>query len=454
MEYISLEEILEAVEGQLYHKGGNLNYKDICIDTRKIVAGNIYIAIKGEVFNGNDFVEEAVEKGALLCIVDEISFDLKKVKDSTIIKVQDTKKALMNLAKYYRSKLNIKVIGVTGSTGKTTTKDLIAAALSSKYKVFKTKGNFNNEIGLPLMIFSLDSSYDIAVLEMGMSNLQEIHRLADVARPDIAVITNIGISHIENLGSRENILKAKLEITDFFNKNNTLIVNGDNDLLSNLESKDFDLIKIGSSKDFNYYSEKVSLLEESIEYNVVEDNKLLDPRIKINIPGKHNVVNSLLSVACGRLLGLDISDINEGFNRLEATSMRLDVIRCTGYTVINDCYNASPDSMKAALDVQANMKGNRKIAVLGTMKELGTESYNAHREVAQYAKLKGIHILISIGDSKEAYREGFQNDEKFVHFDNLDEAGQYIKNLVEPGDLILFKASRAMKFENLVNLIK
>ena len=285
MEYISLEEILEAVQGELYHKGSNLNYNDICIDTRKLAAGNIYIAIKGEVYNGNDFVEEAVQKGALLCIVDEISFDINRVKNSTIIKVEDTKKALMSLAKYYRQKLHIKVIGVTGSTGKTTTKDLIAAALSSRYKVFKTKGNFNNEIGLPLMIFSLDSTYDIAVLEMGMSNLNEIHRLADVARPDIAVITNIGISHIENLGSRENILKAKLEITDFFNNNNILIVNGENDLLSNLESKKFNLIKVGFSEDFNYYSEKVSLFEESIEYNVVEENILLKPRININIPG-------------------------------------------------------------------------------------------------------------------------------------------------------------------------
>ncbi|NLZ47328.1 MAG: UDP-N-acetylmuramoyl-tripeptide--D-alanyl-D-alanine ligase [Clostridiales bacterium] len=454
MEYISLEEILEAVQGKLYHKGNNLNYNDICIDTRKIKSGNIYIAIKGTVYNGNDFVEDAVQKGALLCIVDEISFDLNKVKDSTIIKVEDTKKALMSLAKYYRNKLDIKVIGVTGSTGKTTTKDLIAAALGSKFKVFKTQGNFNNEIGLPLMIFNLDSSYDIAVLEMGMSNLNEIHRLADVARPDIAVITNIGISHIENLGSRENILKAKLEITDFFGKDNVLIVNGDNDLLSNLETNKFNLIKVGFSKDFNYYSENVSLLEESIEYNVVEENKLLNPSISINIPGKHNVLNSLLAVACGRVLGLEISEINEGFSRLEATSMRLDVIRCNQYTIINDCYNASPDSMKAALDVQANMKVKRKIAVFGTMKELGSESYNAHKEVAQYANLKGIDILISVGDSEKAYREGFQKDDKFIHFDNLEEAGQYIKNLLKEGDLILFKASRAMKFENLVNLIK
>jgi UDP-N-acetylmuramoyl-tripeptide--D-alanyl-D-alanine ligase len=454
MEYISLEEILEAVEGKLYHKGSNLNYNDISIDTRKIAEGNIYIAIKGEVFNGNDFVEEAVQKGALLCIVDEISFDVNKIKNSTIIKVDDTKKALKSLAKYYRSKLDLKVIGVTGSTGKTTTKDLIAAALSSKYKVFKTKGNFNNEIGLPLMIFNLDSSYDIAVLEMGMNNLNEIHRLADIARPDIAVITNIGISHIENLGSRKNILKAKLEITDFFNKNGLLIVNGENDLLSNLEMKNINLIKVGFEEKFSYYSEKVSLFEESIEYNVVEESKLLSPRISINVPGKHNVLNSLLAVVCGRVLGLEISQINEGFKKLEATSMRLDLIRCPRYSIINDCYNASPDSMKAALDVQSNMKGKRKIAVFGTMKELGSESYNGHKEVAHYAKLKGIDLLISIGDTEEAYREGFQNDDKFVHFDSVEEAGQYIKSLLQAGDLILFKASRSMKFENLVNLIK
>lgn len=454
MKQITLNEIIEAVNGQIYRKGSCDNYSGICIDTRKLESGNIYIAIKGEVFNGNLFVEEASQKGAPICIVDEIAFKENKLKDSTIILVDDTKKALKELAKYYRSKLNIKVIGVTGSTGKTTTKDLIAAGLSAKYKVFKTKGNFNNEIGLPLMIFNLDDSYDIAVLEMGMNNLNEIHRLADVARPDIAVITNIGMSHIENLGTRENILRAKLEITDFFSDNNTLIVNGENDLLSTLEGTEYNIVKVGFEPGFEYYSENISLFEDCIGYDVVERDKNISCKLQMNIPGKHNVLNSLLALACGKVLGLEFEDVIEGFDNLEATSMRLDIIKANEYTIINDCYNASPDSMRAALDVQANMSSSRNLVVLGTMKELGKEAYNAHKDVARYAKDKGVNLFISIGEYGEAYREGFNNDAAFVHFSKTEEATEYIKSIIAKGDLILFKASRAMKFETIVNAIK
>ena len=454
MKFIELSEIIKAIGGQIYHEGSNFFYNDICIDTRKIQPGNMYVAIKGEVFNGNLFVEEASQKGAAVCIVDEIAFDIGKLRNSTVILVEDTKKALRELAKYYRSKLNLRVIGVTGSTGKTTTKDLIAAALGAKYKVFKTKGNFNNEIGLPLMIFNLDDSYDIAVLEMGMNNLNEIHRLADIARPDLAVITNIGISHIENLGTRENILKAKMEITDFFNSSNTLIINGENDLLSTVSSDKYRVITVGFSKVFNYYSENISLSEDSIEYNVVEGCKSLEPRIHIEVPGKHNVLNSLLAVACCRTFGMEVSDMVKGFESLEATSMRLDIIKTKGYTIINDCYNASPDSMKAALDVQADMKSARNIAVLGTMKELGKEAFNAHKEVAQYAKAKGVDLLISIGEHEDAYREGYNYDSCFMHFNTTEAAVEYIKNILRDGDLILFKASRAMKFETIVNVIR
>ncbi|WP_163194808.1 UDP-N-acetylmuramoyl-tripeptide--D-alanyl-D-alanine ligase [Clostridium thermarum] len=453
MKQITLREIIDAVDGEVYHSCSKDIFNDICIDTRKLQRGNIYIAIKGEVFNGNEFVVEAVQKGASICIVEELAFDIKDIGNATIILVKDTKKALRDLAKYYRAKLDIKVIGVTGSTGKTTTKDLIAAGLSSKYKVFKTQGNFNNEIGLPLMIFNLDDSYDVAVLEMGMSNFDEIHRLADIARPDLAVITNIGISHIENLGSRENILKAKMEIVDFFTEKNTLIVNGEDDLLSTLKSCDYKLIKVGFNKVFDYHSENISLFEDRVEYNVVEGGQYFDNKIQIKIPGKHNVLNSLLAVACGRALGLDVDTIAEGFNNLEATSMRLDIIKREAYTIINDCYNASPDSMKAALDVQVNMKAVRKIAVLGTMRELGSEAFNAHKEVAEYAKAKGIDLLICIGEYEEAYRRGFNCDSNFVHFENTMAATEYIKSILSKGDLILFKASRAMKFETIVNEI-
>ena len=227
---MTFDELLNAIDGEVIVKGNNSNFNKLCIDTRKIEKDNVYLAIKGANFNGNDFAIKALEAGASIVIVDELNFNLNDIKENgNVIKVKNTRKALLNLAKFYREKLGLKVIGVTGSTGKTSTKDLIAALLSAKYRVFKTKGNFNNDIGLPLMILELTSDIDVAVLEMGMSSLGEIELLAKVAKPDIGVITNMGLSHIENLKTQENILKAKMEIITFFGKDNVLIVNGEDE---------------------------------------------------------------------------------------------------------------------------------------------------------------------------------------------------------------------------------
>jgi UDP-N-acetylmuramoyl-tripeptide--D-alanyl-D-alanine ligase len=455
LERMSICEILEAVDGELYLDGKCYEYNDISTDTRKIGKGSVFIALKGENFNGNEFVSEAVKKGAIICLVDEIRFD-KQDLDSrvTIIKVEDTKKALRELAKYYRSKLDIKIVGITGSTGKTSTKDLVAAALSGKFRVFKTKGNYNNEIGLPLMIFKLNSAYDVAVLEMGMSNLQEIHRLADIARPDIGIITNVGISHIENLGTRENILKAKMEIADFFNKENLLIINADNDLLSTVSSKEYNLRKIGVEVASDYRGENIILMEDSIAFQVKEFGELNSHPFELPIPGKHNVLNTLMAIACGRELGMEMEDISEGLRNLEVTSMRLDIVRNTDYTIIDDCYNASPDSMKAAIDVEKQVKGSRRIAVLGTMRELGDKAYDAHKDVGEYARLKGIDLLITVGEYNNAYKEGFGWDERYVCFQSTIEAAEYVQNIAMKDDIILVKASRAMKFETIVDRLK
>ncbi|MGU9538764.1 UDP-N-acetylmuramoyl-tripeptide--D-alanyl-D-alanine ligase [Clostridium tepidum] len=457
MEFIKLEEIIKAVNGELVITGEKDEYNSVSTDTRKIKKGDIFIALKGENFNGNNFVETAIEKGAALCIVSELKFDKEKVnKSSYIVKVKNTNKAILDLAKYYKSKLDIKVVAITGSTGKTSTKDLVAAVLSEKYKVFKTEGNFNNEIGLPLMIFKLDKSYDIAVLEMGMNHLNEIHNMAEAAKPDIAIITNIGISHIENLGSRENILKAKLEVTDFFGNDNVLIINGDNDILSNFESDKYKVYKIGTEDKFDFNGQNLILEEESIKFDILEQGKIAYKGFKVNVPGKHNVLNSLIAVASGKILDMDYKDIQNGIKKLEATSMRLDIIKENGFTIINDCYNASPDSMKAAIDVMKNINGKRTIAILGTMMELGNESYKAHREVSEYAKEKQVDLLFSIGEFNEAYREGFEetNKDNYRSFFNNKEAAIYIKNIIRDGDVILVKASRAMKLEEIVEELK
>lgn len=444
MENLSFNEILEAVNGRYLEYNGERKITYVETDTRKIKEGALFIALKGENFNGNKFADVALENGASAVIIDEIAFDALKTKGlGNIIIVEDTRKALLDLAAYYRRKLDIKVVGITGSTGKTSTKDLVAAALSSKYKVFKTKGNFNNEVGVPLMIFSLDNSYDIAVLEMGMSNLGEIERLALAGKPDIAVITNIGMSHIENLKTRENILKAKMEITTGFNNENVLIVNGENDLLKTLSIKDYEVIKIGADDDnYDIKAKNIKIGEDSVEFTVDESSFLVEQL------GYHSVLNGLLAIAVGRKLGLSDNEINKGFKNIEATSMRLDVKENNNNIIINDTYNASPDSMKAGIDVLMNLKKSYNIIIVGDMRELGDESYNAHKSVGEYAKEKGIDLLLTTGEYSKAYKDGFGEDT--LVFKDKESIVTYVKAL-EKNYAALVKASRGSKFEEIVN---
>ena len=256
---LSLSEIVEAISGEILVNNNEGNFNKISTDTRKIEKDNLFIALTGENFNGNDYVCSAIEKGASIVIIDEVKFKVEELNNrGTIIKVKNTKSALGDLARFYRKKIGIKVVGITGSTGKTSTKDLVAAFLSGKYKVFKTQGNFNNEIGLPLMIFELSKEYDIAVLEMGTSNFGEINRLASIALPDVAAITNIGVAHIEYLKSRENILKEKMCITDYFDDKNSLIINCENDMLKTVNKCDeFKLEKIGYDEKYDLYAKNI-----------------------------------------------------------------------------------------------------------------------------------------------------------------------------------------------------
>ncbi|GKX66118.1 UDP-N-acetylmuramoyl-tripeptide--D-alanyl-D-alanine ligase [Clostridium sp. TW13] len=442
---LGLEEILKALNGKVVVKGRE-DFKVVSTDTRKIEVGSLFIALKGNNFNGNLFIKEAVEKGATICIVDEIHFQSAEITDSTIIKVDNTTEALKDLAEFYRKKLKIKVVGVTGSTGKTSTKDLIAAALSTKYKVFKTKGNFNNEIGLPLMVFQLDETYDVAVLEMGMSDFNEIHNLSKIARPDIAVITNIGISHIENLKTRDNILKAKMEITDFLKEKSPLILSGNDDKLVTVENSNFNVIKVGlDNKD--YCIDNIKFLENETQFNTIIDGE----KVKFTIPllGKHNVYNTLLALCVGRNLGVSVTEMQQGMANLEATSMRLDIMKKDKYTIINDCYNSSPASVKAAIEVQKNLSSKRKVAILGTMKELGLESKSAHFEVGKFAKDNDVDLLLLTGEFTEEARLGYGEKNAYI-YTSVSELINDLDNKIKIGDSILVKASRSMKFEQII----
>lgn len=448
---MTFNEMLNAIYGEVIIKSEDVSFNKLCIDTRKIEKNNVFLAIKGANFNGNDFALKALEAGASIVIIDEVKFNLNEIENKgTIVKVKNTREALLNLAKFYRKKLGLKVVGVTGSTGKTSTKDLIAALLSHKYKVFKTKGNFNNDIGLPLMILELTSKDDVAVLEMGMSSLGEIELLADVARPDIAVITNIGLSHIENLKTQENILKAKMEISTFFNKENTLIINAEDKLLKNVYSNRFKVKKIGYNHEYDVYASNIILKEEETEFLA----HAFGEEAVFNLPmaGKHNVLNTMLAIEVANCLNVSFEEMIKGLENLEATSMRLQVIKKEGLIIINDCYNASPDSMKSSLDVLSAYKDHRKVAILGDMYELGEESEKAHFEVGEYAKDK-LDILIVIGRYIKNFKDGFNND-NIIMYKTKEECIKELKNIVKLNDVVLIKASRGVKLEDVVKKLE
>ncbi len=448
---LNLAEIIKAVDGEIIVKNNEGIFNKISTDTRKIQENNLFIALKGENFNGNDYTIQAIEKGASIIIIDDVKFKIEDLKNrGTIIKVKDTKEALGDLARFYRKKIGVKVVGITGSTGKTSTKDLVAAFLSGKYKVFKTQGNFNNEIGLPLMIFELSKDYDIAVLEMGMSNFGEINKLASIALPDVGAITNIGVAHIEYLKTRENILKEKMSITDFFENKNSLIVNCENDMLKTIvECDKFNLERVGYDSTYNLYAKNIKLTSENTSFDVVTDDNE-NYRFTLNMVGEHNVLNALIGIQIARNFGLTFEEMEKGLGNFNATSMRLEVINKDKFTIINDSYNANPDSMKAALEVLKNYSGSRKIAVLGTMGELGDYAEEAHIQVGEFAKDKA-DILLTTGEFKEYYKKGF--GERTMVFESKQELMQRLTDMIKVKDTILIKASRSAKFEEITKYL-
>lgn len=447
---LNLQEIVKATKGALLKEAYVKEIKAVSTDTRKIEEGTMFIALKGENFNGNNYVLDAFNKGAKIAIVDEVKCDLNELKeDVALIKVQNTGRALMDLAKFYREKLGLKVVGITGSAGKTSTKDLVAAVLSDKYKVFKTKGNFNNEIGLPLMILELDSTYDVAILEMGMRGLGQIKELAEIASPDLGIITNIGISHIEILKTRENILKAKMEIATFFDKNNTLVVCGNDDFLGALPEAQYKIVKTGVGENFEIGAKNIALEELSSKFTVYDGEK--EEEFSLDMPGEHNISNLMLGIAIAKELGVSFEEMKRGLKNIEATSMRLELIKKDGFSILNDCYNSSPVAVKSAIDVMKNIEGKRRIAVLGTMRELGHKSEEAHEEIGKYAKENGIEKVLCFGDFSENIKEGY--GEGCTVYENKEELIKDLLNIICEGDIILVKASRSLKFEEITKAL-
>lgn len=457
---ITVGDIKKITKGKLLCGNEYDICENFCIDSREIKSGDVFVGIKGERVNGNELYEEVLKKGAKCLILENVEIPediIKKYTDSAIIIVEDTIKALQQIAEYKRNLYKIPVIAITGSVGKTSTKDIVAEVVSKKYKVLKTQGNLNNHIGLPLTILKL-KDHEALVVEMGMNNLGEISVLTNIAKPNVAVITNIGTSHIGNLGSRDNILKAKLEILEGLSKDGVLIINKDNDLLKkwyeeNEKTIGFKMKTYGIKEKSDFTGYSIKNKENGSTYKIDIDNNTYEVEIKVG--GEHFVLNSLCAISVANVFQIPIDMIINGILNFELTKNRMEIKKKNNITLINDCYNANYDSMKAALDFLGTNKNNRKIAILGDMLELGSFSEELHQKVGSEVSKNKIDILITVGNCAKSIsysaKECGMEEKNIFDCKNNIEAINKIKTIMKENDVILVKASNGMKFKEIVD---
>lgn len=461
MNEIKVKDILEICNAKLLSGDEEEIIENFKKDSREVEDGDTYVGIKGKNFNGSDFFEKAFEAGAKAAIIQDIDIPDEKIelyKDKVIIKVRDCIEAIQKIAIFKREKYDIPVIGVTGSVGKTSTKDIIASVMSKKYKTVKTEGNYNNHIGVPLTILKL-KDHTAAVIEMGMNHLGEISKLTKIARPTMSVITNVGTSHIGELGSRENILKAKLEILEGMNENAPLAINNDNDMLHNwymVNQNKRKIVTFGIDNESDIMAKNIVSSDDGSKFKVNIMGKDYD--VEINVGGKHFIINSLCAICVGLENGIEIEKIIEGIKEFKLTKRRMEIKDgINNSKVINDSYNASYDSMKAAIEYLGGIKANKRIAVLGDMLELGEYEKELHEKVGEEVYKNNIDFLVTVGErakwiASKAKELGMSEDRIFV-FDTKEEACEKLKNTIEKGDFILVKASNSMKFDKIVEAI-
>ncbi len=454
MKHLTLKNIISISQG-IWHGDDALLDKEIqgvAIDSRKIEKDFLFVPIRGERVDGHSFIPQVMEKGAL------VTFSEENLGDVTYpyIEVASCEASMKKLAAFYRNALDIKVVGITGSVGKTSTKETIASVLSQKYNVLKTEGNFNNEIGLPLTIFNIKEEHEVAVLEMGIDHFGEMHNLATMSQPNICVITNIGLAHMENLGSRDGILKAKTECFDHLKENASVILNGDDDKLCTVESVQCKSpIFFGLADDNSSWADNIvnlGLRGTTCTLHLGEDT--LD--VHIPIAGIHMVYNALAAASCGKVLGLTLEEIKAGIASMKTIAGRNNLIETKDLLIIDDCYNANPVSMKSSLDVLATATG-RQVAIMGDMFELGENEAELHYNTGAYAAEKGIHVICCIGSlSKEAYNgaKAVAKDSAVLYFETKQDFLDKIANVIKKDDTILVKASNGMKFTEIVETLK
>ena len=431
----------------------------VVIDSRQVESGYLFVAIPGEKVDGHKFIPDVFAKGTAAVLSEQQLEDPA----GPYILVESTTKALRDLAEYYRKSLDIKVVGITGSVGKTSTKEMIASVLSEKYRVLKTEGNYNNEIGLPLTIFKIRAEHEVAVLEMGISEFGEMHRLATMANPDICVITNIGLCHLENLKTRDGILKAKTESFAHLKKDGIAILNGDDDKLSTVRQVgDKEPVFYGMEEKMEYREDaKKSVYATGVEnlglYGM--QARIHTPEgerdVRIPIPGEHNVYNALAATAVGLSLGLSLDQISSGILKAKTIGGRTNLLNTGSMTVIDDCYNANPVSMKASIDVLATAEG-RKIAVLGDMGELGENEKKLHYEVGEYLAKKEIDVLFCAGELSEEIAKAAQKESKtceVYYFKTREALLEQLLPFLKKGDTVLVKASHFMEYPKIVKAL-
>lgn len=453
MEFISIDEIIEWSGGELV-SGNNEGYvSSVCADSRTAEKGCLFVPIKGNNVDGHIFISEVLKNGASasLCNRSHIISNC----NGTIIAVEDTLKALQSIAQNYRYRFNIPIIGVTGSVGKSTTKEMISVVLESNFDVLKTENNYNGQIGVPLTLLKLESRYNAAVIEMGISEFGEMDKLSEMVDPSIGAVTNIGISHIENFKTEENIREEKLKLIKDYN--GKYYLNGDSPLLSDINRDKFkDVTYFGLNGSYPYSAVDISSDGESTEF------VLVTPEFRENIVvpclGIHNVYNALAAISIAIDMGIHLDDIKNGFSNYKGISMRQQILKIGNITLIDDSYNSSPDSLKSSISVLRSLKPlGKNIAVIADMLELGEKSSNIHYEIGKYIAIEGIDLLITIGPLSSFMESGAKDSGRpieVVHCEDNKEAYERLISVITKGDKILVKGSRGMHTDEIVSLLK
>ena len=446
MEHVFVRDLVEATGGKLLCGDPEASVARIKLDSRQVESGDLFVPIIGERVDGHKFIPQVLDLGAAAVLTSEHDEVPEECSKGAWIRVEDTKAALQDIGRYLRARLSLPLVGVTGSVGKTTTREMIAAALSAKYRVYKTPGNSNSQVGVPITISEISEQDEIGVIELGMSEPGELTVIAKIAKIDMAVITNIGITHIEQLGSRENIYKEKMTIQDGLREDGVLILNGDDDMLCSTKGKSgVKTVYYGTGSNCDFRAENINLNDGPAKFTAVhgEDRQ----EVVLGVMGMHNVMNALAAIAVCHENGMTMEEAAQGLKTFHGFKGRQQIHAGARYTILDDSYNASPASMKASLDVFKTLKpDSRHVAVLADMKELGDKVMEYHHEVGVHTAGTGVNFVITLGEACHALAEGVRSvsDIPVVEFTDKEEMVSYLEANLADGDCVLFKGSNSM----------